>query len=245
VFQRCQAARQISWCAAVSLPHTDVPMNEFSARGVQSIIDDWLPAAGIELSSESIDLRVGEPPPSCDERQPAFQADAEIRAGPPTGDVRMTWNTAPAEAKIEKGSLRAEVVLSEAACERLPLCLDTFMMLVVVMLLRRRGWHHVHGATLVDPRDRGWLITGNSHSGKSTTAALLARSGWTVGTDDAAFLHAGDGHVAVRGVASSDRVTGRRRGDVVRNGGTAPRATEQDDVRCGRTRRPLGERGAA
>jgi hypothetical protein len=50
------------------------------------------------------------------------------------------------------------------------------------------GWYHLHAATAIDPKGRGWLVAGNAHAGKSTTAALLAASGWRVGTDDAAFL---------------------------------------------------------
>jgi len=61
-------------------------------------------------------------------------------------------------------------------------------MTVLIFLLRRAGWHHVHGATARDPTGRGWLFAGNSQSGKSTTAALLASRGWAVGTDDVAFL---------------------------------------------------------
>ena len=55
-------------------------------------------------------------------------------------------------------------------------------------LLRRAGWHHLHAATAVDKSGAGWLVAGNARSGKSTTAALLARSGWPVGGDDSAFL---------------------------------------------------------
>jgi hypothetical protein len=56
------------------------------------------------------------------------------------------------------------------------------------VLLRRVGWFHLHAATANDPTGRGWLVAGNAHAGKSTTAALLAASGWQVGTDDAAWL---------------------------------------------------------
>ena len=73
------------------------------------------------------------------------------------------------------------------------------MMTVLIFLLRRGGHHHVHAATAVDPRGRGWLIAGNARCGKSTTAALLASRGWPVGTDDTAFIKAGDMGVEVVG----------------------------------------------
>jgi hypothetical protein len=62
--------------------------------------------------------------------------------------------------------------------------------------LRRVGWHHIHAACARDPDGRGWLIAGDAHVGKSTTAALLATRGWAVGTDDTAFLVAGAPAVA-------------------------------------------------
>jgi hypothetical protein len=70
-------------------------------------------------------------------------------------------------------------------------------MMTVFFLLRRAGWHHVHGATAVDPKGRGWLLAGNSQAGKSTTTAYLASRGWPVGTDDVAFLAPADRRVTV------------------------------------------------
>jgi len=86
------------------------------------------------------------------------------------------------------------VVLSAAAAARIEECLRTFLLTVLVLLLRRIGWHHIHAAMALDPRERGWLIAGNAEAGKSTTAALLASCGWGVGTDDVSFLagHGGD-----------------------------------------------------
>ncbi len=74
-----------------------------------------------------------------------------------------------------------------------------FLLLVVAALLRGAGWSHIHAATAIDRAGRGWLIAGDSNSGKSTTAALLASRGWSVGTDDTAFLADGTNPVAVVG----------------------------------------------
>ncbi len=90
------------------------------------------------------------------------------------------------------------MTLSPAAAGQLELCIQTFLMTVVIFLLRRAGWHHVHGATAVDPKGRGWLIAGDARAGKSTTAALLASRGWPVGTDDTAFLAENGGSVVVK-----------------------------------------------
>ena len=72
------------------------------------------------------------------------------------------------------GQVSATIRLSPAAVTRLELCTRTFMMAILIVLLRRAQWYHLHAATAIDPDGRGWLIAGNAHAGKSTTAALLA-----------------------------------------------------------------------
>ncbi|HEU5262498.1 MAG TPA: hypothetical protein VFU41_13860 [Gemmatimonadales bacterium] len=91
-------------------------------------------------------------------------------------------------AEVAPGATTARVTLSPAAVTRLDTCARTFLTLVLIFLLRRVGWHHIHAATALDPAGRGWLIAGNAQAGKSTTTALLASRGWQVGTDDVAFL---------------------------------------------------------
>ena len=102
--------------------------------------------------------------------------------------LRLTWDEAPAAAEVPADAMLASVWLSPAAVEQLERCTRIFLMAVLVVLLRRIGWFHLHAATAIDPDGRGWLVAGNAEAGKSTTAALFAASGWRVGTDDAAFL---------------------------------------------------------
>jgi len=111
--------------------------------------------------------------------------------------LRIVWDEAAAVADLPAGAHAASVRLSVIAAAQLEQSLSNFFMAVVIMLLRRVGWYHLHAATAVDPTSRGWLFAGNAHCGKSTTAALLAASGWQVGTDDAAFLESRDGRVRV------------------------------------------------
>jgi hypothetical protein len=125
------------------------------------------------------------------------QPTVEIRSGSPQGDVRISWTRAPAVAALAPGAMSASVLLSPKAVARLDECVQTFLLTVLIFLLRRAGWHHVHAATAIDPTGRGWLIAGNSCAGKSTTAALLASRGWPVGTDDIAFLAPAGERVAV------------------------------------------------
>jgi hypothetical protein len=113
----------------------------------------------------------------------------EIRSGPPQRDVQIRWLAGPAIARIE--GTAASINLTAAALADRERLTQTFLTAVLVFLLRRADWHHVHGAAARDPRGRDWLFAGNSQSGKSTTAALLATHGWAVGADDLTFLTQG------------------------------------------------------
>jgi len=73
----------------------------------------------------------------------------------------------------------------------------------LVFVLRRLGWYHAHGAALLDPSGRGWMLVGNGKTGKSTTTALLASRGWAVSTDDITFFERQGSRVAARGFRSS------------------------------------------
>jgi hypothetical protein len=125
------------------------------------------------------------------------QPEVEFLRGLDGGGLRIVWEEAPAVADLPGGAHTATVRLSPIAAARLEQSLGNFFMAVVIILLRRAAWYHLHAATAIDPTSRGWLFAGNAHCGKSTTAALLAASGWQVGTDDAAFLESREGRVVV------------------------------------------------
>lgn len=125
------------------------------------------------------------------------QPEVGFVRGPDGRGLRIVWEEAPAVADLPGGTRTATVRLSPIAAARLEQSLGNFFMAVVIILLRRAGWYHLHAATAIDPTSRGWLFAGNAHCGKSTTAALLAASGWQVGTDDAAFLESRDARVIV------------------------------------------------
>ena len=161
--------------------------------GVQAALRSWLDQGALEPPQPLLlEVSIGNlpaPPARIDDKRPAFhQPGVAIRAGPPQGGVHMSWEVAPAVAELAPGATTARVTLSPAAVARLDTCARTFLTLVLIFLLRRVGWHHIHAATALDPAGHGWLIAGNTQAGKSTTAALLASRGWQVGTDDVAFL---------------------------------------------------------
>jgi hypothetical protein len=170
----------------------------------------------------TLTLRVGEPP-SIEDPRPLFrQPTVEIRSGPPQEVVHLSWQVAPAVAVLQPAVAEARVVLSLAAVRHLDICLATFLTTVVIFLLRRAGWHHVHGATAIDPGGRGWLVAGNARCGKSTLAALVASRGWAVGSDDSAFLAALEGRPRVAALACRHPIALRRGGQALlnRKGGT-------------------------
>ena len=110
-------------------------------------------------------------------------ADAGVRIAHPAGiDVLVQARGANATWRVAQDAI--EDLLTE---------LPTLAMLALLFGLRRLGWHHLHGATAVAPDGTGWLFTGPTGSGKSTTVAAVGRAGWQVGGDDAAFLTPGPG----------------------------------------------------
>jgi len=188
---------------------------------VTTRLREWLDAGRLEPPRPlELAITVAEPPPlaTADDRLAFRQPSVAIHvSGEPRGEiVRIVWDTAPALAVIGERPDSARVTLSPAAVARLEESKRTFLTTVLVFLLRRVGWHHVHAATAIDPGGRGWLFAGNSGAGKSTTAALLATRGWQIGTDDTAFLASGSG-----GSGGRVAVIGFREALALRPGGVA------------------------
>jgi hypothetical protein len=173
---------------------------------VVAAIQAWLDGSGLTPPDKlSIRVKVGPVEvPKADPR-PAFRQGAVvIRSGGETTDgVLISWDLAGAIALLDGSTLQAKVILSPEACDRLPECLREFGIVVLIFLLRRVGWHHVHAATALDPSGRGWLLAGNTQAGKSTTAAYLASRGWAVGCDDIAFLARDGDSVVVHAIRST------------------------------------------
>jgi hypothetical protein len=154
-------------------------------------IGAWLEGAQLPLESPlALHIDVGELPiVPHDERAVFQQGRVQIRgATSAQPSISMSWEPRLGHADIDATSASASVVLSEEGLLQGHELYRSFLLNVCILLLRKSGLHHVHGATLIDPRSRGWMFVGTSGSGKSTTSALLARQGWSVGTDDIAFL---------------------------------------------------------
>jgi hypothetical protein len=165
---------------------------------VRVALEAWL--AGLRLSVRArlvLDVDVSEHEPEPLGQTLFEQPELRFGLGPEGRGLRVVWDHAHALADLPAGATVASVHLTRDAVARLDRCTRTFLLAVVILLLRRAGWYHLHAATAIDPGGQGWLFTGNAHVGKSTTAALLATSGWQVGTDDAAFLECGADRIVV------------------------------------------------
>lgn len=164
-------------------------------RAVRAVLERWLDALRLEVPCPvRLDVAVDDLPLQLPLEAVFEQPEVRFARGPGGRGLRLEWLEAPAVADLPMGATTATIVLSPAAVDELERCTRTFLMAVLIVLLRRAGWHHLHAATAIDPAGRGWLVAGNANAGKSTTAALLASWRWRVGTDDVAFLEqSGDG----------------------------------------------------
>jgi hypothetical protein len=175
---------------------------ESNDAGLADLVTAWLNESRLPLPAESrIRLEVTDQIPNFEDSRPCYsQAGVDVRAGEPLDWVHLRWQVAPAMARIEAESPAVTVHLSREALADWELLRSTFLMLAVIFVCRRGGMFHLHAGTAVDPVGRGWLLTGNTGAGKSTTIALLASRGWEVGTDDVAFLRASHLRAAVVGI---------------------------------------------
>src|ERR1700694_1039048 len=127
---------------------------------VRGVLRAWLDRARLDPPIPLwIDVRLEEPPALTDDPRPVFrQPGGVVRAGPPGGGGHLTLENAPAVAEVHATKRMAWVPLSPPAAARLDECAETFLVTVLIFLLRRAGWHHIHAATAVDPAGRGWLL---------------------------------------------------------------------------------------
>lgn len=175
-----------------------------SNAAARLILETWLDSSALSWPGRfRLTVQVGESNPfPPDDRLVLRQPTVSIQAGPSADTVRIEWELAPAVAEVHPSRPEATLWLSPEALTQLELAERTFLLVILVFLLRRLGWFHAHGAALVDPAGRGWLIVGDSNCGKSTTSALLATRGWGIGTDDIGFLTRRDAKIAALGVRS-------------------------------------------
>ena len=77
--------------------------------------------------------------------------------------------------------------------------LHPMLLLATAYLLGRLGRALVHGAALIAPDGRAWLLVGDTHAGKTTTCATLVDAGWHYCADDHAILQPSAAGLVVEG----------------------------------------------
>ncbi len=171
---------------------------------LEAAVNSWLLESRMALPADfRIRIAVVDSVPAWDDPREAYsQGDTDIRAGEPLGWVHLRWRTAPARARIEEHRPEASIEVSREVLPRLEFFLRSFLLITLIFLWKRAGHYHVHAGTAIDSRGRGWMLIGDSCSGKSTTTGLLAARGWQVSTDDIAFLTLHGERVAVVGFRS-------------------------------------------
>ena len=134
---------------------------------------------------------------------PQVPGDPTLRLG--TVRLWVPGDPAPALLKGESGSFgvlelarhRARLVLRGESSPAIATDLYSMLTIASALLLGRLGEALIHSAAMVSPDGQGWLLTGDSHSGKSTTCASLISRGWNYLSDDQVVLRReGDGVVA-------------------------------------------------
>ena len=148
-----------------------------SHPAVQALAGPWLDDSRLTTERHlTLEVEVATVPPADPESPIVFRQGAvAIRRGTSDGESILHWDVDLGRAVIARRATSADVIVSEAGLQRPNELLRSFLLTICVLLLRRAGLHHAHGASLRDPRGRGWLIAGASGSGKSTTSAILAQ----------------------------------------------------------------------
>ncbi|HEX8245113.1 MAG TPA: hypothetical protein VF541_16500 [Longimicrobium sp.] len=145
------------------------------------------PAAGLDAPEGAATLRVG-------------SAEAWIDAAAGRAVFRCTGGS---WGRVELAGGRAELVAGVAGDETLDaVAWDLYAMCTIAcaLLLGRMHRALAHAAAVVAPDGRAWLLAGDTHAGKSTTAVNLIEAGWRFVSDDHVVLFRGsDGEIGVEG----------------------------------------------
>jgi hypothetical protein len=94
---------------------------------------------------------------------------------------------------VDLGAARAEIRVHD---ETAPAAEDEVFSAATVssaLLLGRLGRALVHAAAVVAPDGRAWLLSGDTHAGKTTTTVNLIEAGWRYVSDDHVVLSVPDG----------------------------------------------------
>ncbi|MDB4951854.1 MAG: hypothetical protein JWM27_4503 [Gemmatimonadetes bacterium] len=172
-----------------------------AAPGLAHLVTRWLPDL-----PPSVEAPCG-PGGAAIRLLPAF-ADAPGSAVHPPG--RRTLRLGPVSCHVADDEARATLVSASGAvsgavdlagldavlrvgdAERDGVEPEVFTMATIsaALLLGRLGRALVHAAAIVAPDGRAWLLSGDTHAGKTTTTVNLIEAGWRYVSDDHVVLSA-------------------------------------------------------
>ena len=174
-----------------------------AAPDLLPLLDHWLPLLPYEERApdpRGAVMRIvrGDPHPP-PHAQPALRlgtADAWVE-----GDAAvLAGNAARCSGEVDLRARTAELrVPAGAAGDDARWELYSMASLACALLLNRMGRTLAHAAGVVSPGGGAWLLVGDTHAGKSTTAANLLRCGWGYVSDDNVVLARGGGGIEVEG----------------------------------------------
>ncbi len=164
---------------------------------------EWVPAGRALVPGESarraaaihLGIAAG---PAVPRQEPAVFSLGGISAWVAGDDAWLAG--AHASGVLALGARRADVLLPSGADTIEELERKSVLTASAALLLGRLGRALVHAGAAVHPeRGDAWLLVGDTHAGKSTTVANLARAGWRVLADDTVVLALEGDTVVVEG----------------------------------------------
>jgi hypothetical protein len=112
------------------------------------------------------------------------------------GDDLVLWD-GHSIARVRPGGTLIDVDAADESMQDGYLFAHVFLLISLVTALRWHGLFHLHAGALVAPDGRGILVAGGAGAGKSSLTLALLEAGCTYLGDDAVFLSARGGEVAV------------------------------------------------
>lgn len=192
----------------MTLPETRVLLRDGALRieaapDLLPLLERWLPLLPYPERSASADGGVvhvvrgaSAAPPDSPPTLRLGAADAWVEGGSMVLSGRVVGSSGHADLATRTAELRTPAGADpEAAAWEM----YAMASLACALLLGRMGRTLAHAAAVVAPGGGAWLLVGDTHAGKSTTAANLLEGGWPFVSDDNVVLARDDGGIGVEG----------------------------------------------
>ena len=176
-----------------------------ATAAVRDRVEPWLPRlpgtapqgpprARIEVSAQDGEFDRPDAPP-------LIQLGSVDGWSLPQGRILLHSAKAGLSGVVDPAAMRSEIrfgpVVGSPEAERVEVF--AILTLATAFLLGRLGRTLVHGAAVVPPDGKAWLLVGGTFSGKTTSCVNLIRHGWDYLTDDHIVLADGPGGLWIEG----------------------------------------------